>query len=145
MGQRHCRWHMFKYELFPFLKSNLIQRSFTDFSGKLTSRLVPHLQTPEYSTYVNTVRWRCLCPISISEPTAASSGYHGNTRHPAHVRFVKEALYFSECSEYLETPSHTSTYCAHSFHPHITVIKLSPGPDDKDDVTVCDLLCQRRK
>ncbi len=72
------------------------------------------------------MRWPSIWPISNSEHTSASSGYHGNTRNFGHVWFVKEALYFSEGTEYLETQSHTlththaqtGTYCTHSPPTH---------------------------
>lgn len=108
-----------------------------------TSQWILHYTWEE----VKTVRWHGPSTISNSVHTSASSGYHGNRRPFGLVRFVKEALYFSECTENLEIPSHsrTSTYYTCSLHPHVSLIKLSKGPDDKDNVTVCELLCQKRK
>lgn len=74
------------------------------------------------------------------------------TRDDTSPVFVKGALHFVQARRLLRNPIeharvHTQARIVRApLHPHITVIKLSQGAlDDKDNVTVCDLLCQKRK
>lgn len=94
---------------------NLIQRDLITYPVSWSEHFV---YLPCYTREgVETARWHCLCQISDSEHTSSSSGRHGNTRHFAHVRFVKGALYFGECTEYFEIPSRAQKHVLYALFP----------------------------
>lgn len=160
MKRRHCRCHVFTYKLSCarlIASSAQVWSLFSSNWTKLTKRVISlSCHFKRYSWKGNTTR-SLLNRQPQTHSISFGEGGMGTRETSSMSSLSKRAcIWFNlftfvlasalgvQKSLYVHVQGHVHTHRTCIFRPLISAIGLSQGRYDRDNVTVCDLLCQKR-